>query len=79
MGAHATAFLDFSRPRRGEQMTTWNNLPGFTCWGSTKDGIRYTHASLPGWEYRRTEIVPEMIPDLEVLAEKGVRPTEVTA
>lgn len=74
MGAQSTMHIDYSRPRRGEWVTTWDNLPGF----SRVNGC-YRHASLPGWEYTRGEIVSELIPDLEALAKHGVRPTEVTA
>ncbi|MCJ2143671.1 hypothetical protein [Methylobacterium sp. E-066] len=68
---------DLPRPRRGEWWETWTNLPGFI----RVNGRRgyYRHACLPGWTYARAEIVPEMIPDLELLAERGVRPTEATS
>lgn len=77
MGAASTGHIDMSRPRRAVWFATWANLPGFTRYidGS---GRHYTHESLPGWEYARHEIVSEMILDLELLAERGVRPTEVT-
>lgn len=74
MGERSVAHIDLSRPRRGEWWETWANLPGFT----RINGNRYTHALLPGWEYSRAEIKSEMIPDLEALAERGVRPTEAT-
>jgi hypothetical protein len=66
--------LDLSRPRRGLWLTTWANLPGFV-----RENSAYRHDCLPGWQYTRAEIVPEMIPDLEALAEKGERPTVATA
>lgn len=65
---------DLSRPRRGEWWTSWANLPGFV-----QVNGRYRHECLPGWEYARSEIRAEMIPDLEALAERGVRPTEETS
>lgn len=67
------AHIDYSRPRRGEWVTTWGNLPGL----SRVNG-RFRHACLPGWEYTRAEVRSEMIPDLEALAERGERPTEAT-
>jgi len=73
MGEMHTMHLDLSRPRRGEWWTTWANLPGFS-----KVNHRYRHDCLPGWEYQRDEIRSEMIPDLEALAEQGVRPKEAT-
>lgn len=75
-GAESTAHIDFARPRRGEWWTTWANLPGFVRVNGY--GGHYSHACLPGWTYKRAEIVAEMIPDLEALAERGVRPTEAT-
>lgn len=66
--------LDLARPRRGECWTTWSNLPGFV-----RVNDRYRHALLPGWEYARAEVVAELIPDLEALAEHGIRPTEATS
>lgn len=74
MGAEAVMHIDFSRPRRGVWLTTWANLPGFT----RASGLVYSHALLPEWEYQRHEVRAEMIPDLEALAEHGVRPTEAT-
>ena len=73
VGARQTMHVDYSRPRRAEWITSWANLPGFVRVNST-----YRHACLPGWQYARSEIKAEMIPDLEALAERGVRPTEVT-
>lgn len=73
MGAKQTMHVDYSR-RHAEWITTWTNLPGFT-----RVNTAYHHACLPGWQYSRAEIVPEMIPDLELLAERGVRPTETTS
>lgn len=74
MGARAVMHVDLSRPRRGEWWETWANLPGFT----RINGSRFTHTLLPGWEYNRHEVRAEMIPDLEALAEHGVRPTQAT-
>lgn len=74
MGERSVAHIDLFRPRRGEWWETWANLPGFT----RINGTRFTHRLLPGWEYTRADIVAEMIPDLEALAERGVRPTEAT-
>ena len=74
MGERSVMHVDWCRPRRGEWHVTWANLPGFT----RVDG-RYRHASLPGWEYARSEVRRELIPDLEALAEHGVRPTEATS
>lgn len=68
-GESSTMHLDLSRPRRGEWWTTWKNLPGLT-----RVNNHYRHACLPGWQYERSEIIPEMIPDLEALAERGERP-----
>lgn len=72
MGARIVAHIDLSRPRRAMWLETWANLPGF----SRINGGSYRHACLPGWEYARGEIRSEMIPDLEALAERGVRPRE---
>lgn len=74
MGERSIAHLDLARPRRGEWWETWSNLPGFT----RINGSRYSHRLLPGWEYTKTEVRSEMIPDLEALATRGVRPTEAT-
>ena len=74
MGERSVVHIDLTRPRRGEWWETWANLPGFTRINRT----RFTHRLLPGWEYDRTELRSEMIPDLEALAERGVRPTEAT-
>lgn len=76
MGAKAVAHVDRARPRRGEWWETWANLPGFVRINGTRG--RYAHTCLPGWSYTRAEIRAEMIPDLEALAEHGVRPTEAT-
>ncbi|GLS44424.1 hypothetical protein [Methylobacterium brachythecii] len=73
MGVKGVMHVDYSRPRRSEWLTTWSNLPGFF-----RSGRHYTHACLPGWVYARHEIKAEMIPDLEALAERGVRPIEAT-
>ena len=77
MGAKSVMHVDLARPRRGEWWESWANLPGFHRING-KAG-RYIHALLPGWTYARSEIVAEMIPDLEALAEHGVRPTEATS
>lgn len=77
MGAKSTAHVDLARPRRGEWWESWANLPGFHRING-KTG-RYIHALLPGWSYTQREIRAEMIPDLEALAERGVRPTEDTS
>lgn len=74
MGARTVMFVDYSRPRRGERLVTWANLPGFK-----KVNGSYQHDCLPGWTYTKAEIVPELIPDLEALAERGERPTVETA
>ncbi|MCJ2055497.1 hypothetical protein MKL09_02905 [Methylobacterium sp. J-048] len=77
MGERQVAHVDLSRPRRGEWWETWANLPGFVRVNGPKG--YYWHRCLPGWNYTRAEIVPEMIPDLELLAERGVRPSEDTS
>ena len=77
MGAALTGHIDMSRPRRAVWFTTWANLPGLTRY-IERGGRHYTHDSLPGWDYARHEIRSEMIPDLQVLAERGVRPTQPT-
>ncbi len=77
MGAKTVAHVDLARPRRGEWWESWANLPGF--WRINGRNGRYLHDSLPGWSYARAEIRAEMIPDLEALAERGVRPTEATS
>ncbi|KQS75482.1 hypothetical protein ASG32_27345 [Methylobacterium sp. Leaf361] len=77
MGAKTAAHVDLARPRRGEWWESWANLAGFHRING-KAG-RYIHALLPRWSFARAEIVAEMIPDLEALAERGVRPTEDTS
>lgn len=67
-------YLDLARPRRGECWTTWSNLPGFV-----RVNNRYRHTLLPGWEYARSEVLAELIPDLEALAKHGIRPIEATS
>lgn len=74
MGAAQTTHIDFSRPRRGMWITRWANLPGF----AQVNGA-YQHDLLRGWQYKRAEVEAEMIPDLELLAERGIRPTEATS
>ena len=76
MGAASTMHVDLARPRRSEWWETWAGLPGFARVNGKRG--RYHHACLPGWTYTRAELVTEMIPDLEALAERGVRPTEAT-
>lgn len=73
-GEQSTAFVTLARPRRGAQFTTWANLPGL----SRVDGA-FHHDLLPGWQYAARELLSEMIPDLETLAERGVRPTVATS
>lgn len=70
-GDEITAFIDGGRRR--ECIRTWSNLPGFI-----QGSGGYRHVLLPGWQYKADEIGAEMIPDLETLAERGVRPTEPT-
>lgn len=77
MGARAITHIDLARPRRGEWWESWANLPGF--WRINGKRGRYMHDLLPGWTYARSEIRAELIPDLEALAEQGVRPTEATS
>jgi len=82
MGAESVVHIDFGAarhgstwlPKRAVWITSWANMPGFT-----RSNGQYQHESLPGWIYARHEIVREMIPDLEALAERGIRPTEVTS
>lgn len=74
LGARSTMHADLSRPRRALWISTWAGLPGFM-----RVNGRYQHDLLPGWEYARAEVRAEMIPDLEALAERGVRPTEATS
>jgi hypothetical protein len=69
-GECATTHIDYSRPRRAEWIHTWANLPGLTCVNGA-----YLHDLLPGWQYTAEELERELIPDLEALAERGVRPT----
>ena len=77
MGAKTVAHVDLARPRRGEWWESWASLPGLHRING-KAG-RYIHELLPGWTYERHEIRSEMIPDLEALAEHGVRPTQATS
>lgn len=72
-GERSVAFLNLGRPRRGERLITWANLPGFV-----QVADRFSHACLPGWEYTKAEVELEMIPDLRALAELGVRPAAAT-
>jgi hypothetical protein len=74
LGDPTTAHIDMSRPRRSLWITRWANVPGF----SRVNGF-YEHDLLPGWRYTRAEVKAEMIPDLELLAERGVRPTTATS
>lgn len=73
-GQHSTAFVSLSNPRRGESWTTWESLPGLTLVNGA-----YLHDLLPGWQYTKAELEFEMAPDLEALAEHGVRPTGATS
>ena len=73
-GEKSVIHIDLSRPRRGVWVTTFQNLPGY----SIENGA-HMHALLPGWQYTEDEVWFEMIPDLEVLAERGVLPTEATS
>ncbi|AWB21198.1 hypothetical protein DA075_09970 [Methylobacterium currus] len=66
--------IDMSRPRRGVWIERWSGVPGF-C----RVNGQYQHDLLPGWSYARAEIKAELIPDLELLAERGERPTEATS
>ncbi|GJD92878.1 zinc-finger-containing protein [Methylobacterium iners] len=72
-GEPGTMHADLARPRRGMWFTTWSKLPGLL-----RENDRYSHECLPGWTYSRDELAAEMIPDLEALAERGVRPTQAT-
>lgn len=74
MGHAQTTHIDFSRPRRGMWITRWANLAGFAQINGS-----FEHDLLPGWRYSRAEVEAEMIPDLELLAERGIRPTEATS
>jgi hypothetical protein len=73
MGDRTSAHLLLSHPRRSTWLTTWANLPGFSCMLGG-----YQHRLLPGWQYSAEEVGTEMIPDLELLAARGVRPVEAT-
>ncbi|KQQ39082.1 hypothetical protein ASF58_23360 [Methylobacterium sp. Leaf125] len=73
-GQQSTIHIDYSRPRRAEWVTTWSELPGLTCINGA-----YLHDLLPGWQYTRAELELEMAPDLEALAEHGIRPTVATS
>ena len=73
-GEKSVVHIDLSRPRRGVWVATFANLP---CY-SIENGA-HMHALLPGWQYTEDEVSLEMIPDLEALAERGVRPTEATS
>lgn len=73
LGEKTMAHVDLANPRRGEWWVMWKGLPGLL-----RVNGKYRHVCLPGWEYTRAEIKAEMIPDLERLAEHGIRPTEAT-
>lgn len=73
MGEKRVMHVDCSRPRRSLWIASWENLPGFRLVNG-----QYEHDSLPGWIYERSEILTELIPDLEKLAEEGIRPTQAT-
>ena len=77
MGAKSVTHVDLARPRRGEWWESWANLPGF--WRINGRQGHYFHECLPDWTYARAEILAEMIPDLEALAERGIRPTVETS
>ena len=77
MGERSVVHFDFARPCRGEWWETWANLPGFVRVNGRRG--HYSHTCLPGWTYMHAEIRAEMIPDLEALAEHGIRPTEATS
>jgi hypothetical protein len=80
-GDESTVHIDFAAsrkngvrlPRRAVWITRWAGVPGFA-----RVNGRFEHDCLPGWVYERHEVRREMIPDLEALAERGIRPTEVT-
>ena len=72
-GERGVVHIDFTR-RRSAWLVTWSNLPGL-YW----EAGHFSHQCLPGWRYTRAEVRAEMIPDLEALAEHGIRPTEATA
>jgi hypothetical protein len=77
MGKPASTHLYYGGGR-GEYLDTWSGLPGFAR--HTGNSRRtYSHTLLPGWEYVKKEILSELIPDLEKLAETGERPSEVTS
>jgi hypothetical protein len=78
MGERIIAHVDFGRPRRAVWLVTWRALHGFTRTHEPGRPALYSHRFLPGWEYTRAEIVAELIPDLEALAERGERPTVPT-
>jgi hypothetical protein len=74
LGEPSVMHVDYSRQRRSEWIMTWANLPGFR-----RVNGHFQHDLLPGWQYTRAEVRSELIPDLEALAERGVRPTEITS
>ena len=74
LGSSAKALAFQANVRQCCERSTWAHR---SCFRSLdRGGCVYTHALLPGWEYARREVVAEMIPDLDALAERGVRPTE---
>lgn len=77
MGEPSVMHVDYAHPRRSAWITTWPGLPGFVR-ADGQTGRSYTHDALPGWEYRRHEIKAEMIPDLDLLAERSEWPTVAT-
>lgn len=77
MGEPTTMHMSLSKPRRGEIWKTWPGLPGLTK-VIGREGAQYMHDLLPGWTYTKQEILAELIPDLERLAEHGERPGKAT-
>lgn len=73
MGERIAAHIDLARPRRAVWTVQWTGLPGFSRWNNA-----FLHELLPGWEYTEAEILAEMVPDLERLAETGERPKAAT-
>ncbi|WP_147307876.1 hypothetical protein [Fulvimarina endophytica] len=74
LGDPMVGHVDLSQPKRAYWFKSWRSMPGLMLMNG-----RYSHACLPGWEYRRSEILSELIPDLDALAERGERPTEATS
>jgi hypothetical protein len=74
-GERSVAHVLLGRPRRGEWLITWANLPGLIL---HQNRGAYTHALLPGWEYTAGEMRTEMVEDLERLAATGELPRMAT-